>query len=40
LGALQGFPVGSPLGFLEDARRVLRVYVYAHKLLDKISFVP
>ncbi len=25
-----GFPVGSPLGFLEDARRVLRVYVYAH----------
>ncbi len=35
LGALQGFSAGSPLGFLEDARRVLRVYVYAHiRLID------
>jgi hypothetical protein len=38
LGAPQGFPVGSPLGFLEDARRVLRVYVYAHTQQIEVRF--
>jgi hypothetical protein len=38
LGALQGFSAGSPLGFLEDSRRVPRVYLYAHiELLSAIA---
>jgi hypothetical protein len=37
LGALQGFSAGSPLGFLEDARRVLQVYVYAHRWHYKLN---
>ena len=35
LGALQGFSAGSPLGFLEDAQRVLQVY---YMLTNTVEF--